>query len=125
MTWYISFHASGDHFQPSMVGYEFAFYVEPGTLATSGRYKGCPLPYGKAEIIAPHEITNPSEQLLAVCRLASELLPALRNAGATNFYLHVLREYTAQCNEELTTEEMKLIASLDCPFTYTAYQKEP
>ena len=49
------------------------------------------------------------------------VLPAIREAGASQWHVSIGRYYYAQCNEEYSLEELQLITRLGCGFTYSAY----
>jgi hypothetical protein len=121
MSWQLSFTASGDAFYPSRVALPFVRAVDPGEIASYGRYKGQPMPSGNATLVPPDRLKG-RESLDAFCRLIADLIPGLRVAGADDFTLWVLRDYEHQCNEELSPAELTLIASLNCTLCYSAYK---
>jgi hypothetical protein len=120
MPWRISIQIQGDKFVPSRVPFEFTEQHDPGVLGTTGRYRGLALPYGSAGYDVPSSIPvkNRIEYLV---RTIKPLLPAIREAGATDWHISIGRYYYAQCNEEYSLEELQLIAQLGCGFTYSAY----
>lgn len=123
MSWDISLHVYGPTFKPSTVAYPFSHALDVGALGVRGKFKGVPTPFGHATIHAPK--TSASDRLIvAVCEIGLRLMPELRAAGDNEFKLWVLREYEAQCNEELNPEEIALIARLGCSLCYSAYHLE-
>jgi hypothetical protein len=117
----LSFTATGDSFRPSQAGLKFDWCFDAGAIATSGKYKGQPMPFGRASL-GPPEGLQGRDSLQALCRAAKAAMPSLTQAGATDFAIWVVREYTHQCNEELSAEELSLISSLNCALCYSAYQ---
>jgi hypothetical protein len=49
-------------------------------------------------------------------------MPDILKTGATDCKLEIGRYYSTQCNEELSPNEIALIARLQCYLTYSAYQ---
>jgi len=75
---------------------------------------------GDASYVVPASVPN-CERIRHVVETFEPLLPALREAGATDWYISIGRFYCAQCNEAYSLEELQLIARLGCGFTYSAY----
>ena len=121
MTWIIDFFATGEKFQPSKVNYVFTKSIDAGTVQTDGRYRNEPAPYGVIVIEVPKHIPN-QERITYIVKVAQELLPDLIKAGATEWRLNIGRFYLTQCNEDYTSEELALMASLKCPVFYSAYK---
>lgn len=121
MPWIISFHAYGTQFRPSEIAYPFTSSTEPGTIGIKGRYRDKPVPYGSIIIEVPRQIPN-NKRIEYIVRTVLPLMPDLKRAGATEWYLNIGRFYSSQCNEAFSTEELKLLASLDCPLQYSAYK---
>ncbi len=121
MPWIISIHAYGTQFRPSEIDYPFTSSTEPGTIGTEGRYRDKPVPYGSIIIEVPRQIPN-NKRIEYIVRTVLPLMPDLKRAGATEWYLNIGRFYSSQCNEAFSTEELKLLASLDCPLHYSAYK---
>jgi hypothetical protein len=119
MTHTFSFQARGTAFHASATGLSFAESFEPGSTATFGGSRGTVVPFGAALYVVPELPRDGKESdFYAVFAHIHSLLPTLRNAGATEFILHLRREFASQCNEEFTREELRLLASLDCHFFY-------
>lgn len=121
MPWIISFHAYGTQFRPGEIDYPFTTSTEPGTIGIEGRYRDKPVPYGSIIIEVPRQIPN-NKRIEYIVRTVLPLMPDLKRAGATEWYLNIGRFYSSQCNEAFSTEELKLLASLDCPLQYSAYK---
>lgn len=123
MPWLISFHIWGEQFMPSSVDFQFTEFYDAGSIRDRGRYRGLPSPNGAAYIEVPSHIPN-LERIKYIVETVLPILPELRRAGATDFKLDIGRFYSTQCNEELSAEQIALIAQLNCPLTYSAYQVE-
>ena len=123
MPWDVSLHVYGETFRPSKVSFLFSQAIDVGALGIRGKFKGIPTPFGHAVIHAPKTSAS-GRSISAVCEIGLSLMPELKAAGADEFVLWVLREYEAQCNEELRPEEIALIAKLGCTLCYSAYQVE-
>jgi hypothetical protein len=121
MPWIVAFYALGDDFKPSQIDYPFTKSRDTGVIGTEGRYRNVPAPYGLIHIEVPRHIPN-GERIAYIVKIAQELLPELIRAGATSWRIDIGRFYSAQCNEELTSEQLALLASLQCPFCYSAYK---
>jgi hypothetical protein len=120
LPWNISFHAWGEQFRPSQIDFTFTEAHDPGVAGKLGRYRDQPVLYGQAVIGVPHHVPN-KERIRYIVGVALPLLPELKRAGATEWYLDIARYYSSQCNEEYSTEELALIAQLQCPLLYSAY----
>lgn len=121
MAWEVSLHVYGERFQPSKVSFPFSYALDAGEVGIRGKFNGIPTPFGHATIRAP-ATSAAGRHISTVCEIGLNLMPELKAAGANEFQLWVLREYDAQCNEELTPDEIALIARLGCSLCYSAYQ---
>ena len=121
MPWDISFHIMGEQFRPSQMTFAFTEAQDPGEEGVLGRYRGTPIPYGWAIIRVPSNIPN-QDRIEYLHAAVLPLLPELAQAGATDWTLDIGRYYSTQCNEELTADQLTLIAQLRCSLTYSAYQ---
>ena len=121
MPWIVAFHALGDDFKPSQIDYPFTKSRDTGVIETEGRYRNVPAPFGLIDIEVPPHIPN-SERIAFIVKIAQELLPELIRAGATEWEINIGRFYSAQCNEDLISEELALLASLQSPLCYSAYK---
>ena len=117
MSWRVWFTAEGSAFYPSRVELPFVEAFDPGEIV-----RGQAASHGHARLEAP-DGSNGRESLQALCRFASQSMPALQAAGAIEFSLWVIRAYETQCNEEFTPSELALVATLNCPLCYSAYQE--
>jgi len=118
---YVTFMVQGDAFWPSKVNAPFSSASDPGAIATKGRFKGKPLPYGSARFDAPKE---EAAKIAYLHRIVLPLLPVLRAAGAEDFDLYISYEYDTQCAIGFTREEVKMISDLECDFPMDCWQKE-
>jgi hypothetical protein len=121
MVRHIRFVASGEQFRPSEINFAFSKSIDVGMIGQEGAYKNQPVPNGLIVIEIPRQIP-PKERLSYLVKTVKPLLPELKRAGATRLELDIARFYSTQCNEEYTSEELALMASLDCPFNYSAYK---
>jgi hypothetical protein len=123
MSWKMSFVAYGNNFYPSKINYTFSESIDVGTVGNAGPYKGRPIPFGRATLALPDDAES-RESLQSLCEIAIQLKPSFESAGADTFKLWVLREYENQCNEALSPDELRLIASLGCTLCYSAYETD-
>ena len=117
----------GDQFSPAeaetLAGFRFTQKSERGVLATTGRYKGRPLPYGWAEL----EATAPGDFLMTVDGPFFEAAEALTRAaltqGEVDVRLHVDVEHDDQCHLELAPGVLAAVSRLGVPLTMSCYEK--
>jgi hypothetical protein len=121
MPWSISFRIQGDEFRPSQVPFAFTEQHDPGVIGRYGRYRDRPIPYGSASYDVPPSIPR-KDYIKHLVQTIEPVLPAIHEAGATDWYVCIGRFYHGQCNEEYSLEELQLIARLGCGFTYSAYE---
>ncbi len=114
------YHASGDFFKPSEVDFSFTQSFDYGDIVDHGHHRNEPKPYGYAIIEVPPSVPN-EDRLIYIAKLVSSLLPKLKQAGMETGYVNIGRYYSTQCNEEYSTEEIALLAQLNCPLIYSAY----
>lgn len=107
----ISFVASGESFRPSTVSAPFTEAEEPGAIGKLGRYRGVPVPAGSANLYVPETEQDGIRYLHA---LAFPLMPALRSAGATDFFIHITFHYDQQCALGFESDELHLLAEFGC-----------
>jgi hypothetical protein len=118
----IFFQATGQEFCPGSIALAFSESFEAGAVATFGGHRGDVVGFGGALYRVPDDLPqapHESQFEVAFAHLA-QLLPVLREAGATKFILHMHRTFQAQCNEEFTQSELRMLVSLDCLFFYAA-----
>jgi|SRR5882724_13331862 len=106
----MTFTAWGKRFKPSKVSAPFSDAHDPGAVGRVGRYRGLPTPYGSASFEAPKK---EPEQLAYLHRLVVPLLPALRKAGARDFWFRIT--YRGDSGAlGFSKKEIKMLAELDC-----------
>jgi hypothetical protein len=120
MPWRISFEVWGEKFRPGRVSFSFTESQDPGTIGLTGIHRGKPLPYGSASYVVPSTVSKVDSVKYLLSKIAP-ILDSMRAAGATDWHVNIARYYHAQCNEEYSLDELRLIAQLDCGFTYSAY----
>lgn len=116
MPWSISFIVWGDEFRPSRVPFKFTEQHDPGITGTLGRYRGQPVPYGKARYDVPPSVPN-VDRLKHIVETFEPLMGDIQAAGATNWDISIGRFYNGQCNEGFSLEDLKLIIRLKCGFS--------
>lgn len=120
MPWSISFLVWGDEFRPSRVPFQFTEQHDPGIIGTLGRYRGQPVPYGKALYHVPPSVPN-VVRIRHIVETFEPLMGEIQAAGATDWHISIGRFYNGQCNESYSLEDLKLIIRLKCGFSYSAY----
>jgi len=120
MPWIVSFEMWGENFRPSLVPFTFTEQHDPGIIGKRGRYQDQPVPYGSASYVVPPAVRN-ADRIRHIVETIEPLLPAIREAGATQLHISIGRFYYAQCNEEYSLEQLQMIARLGCGFIYSAY----
>ncbi len=122
----LSFEASGERYKPSKIPFAFASQHDVGDPATRGRYKGGFYPYGASSISVPDDLPW-KEKIPKLVATVSSLLVRMKEEGADSFYVSAGYFYSSQCNLEFSPEELRLLASLDCPFCPSCYggEEEP
>ena len=106
----VTFSAAGDGFTPSKITAPFTNAHDPGEIGRAGRYRGIPDPNGYASFDAPEDVPKKIEYLH---RIVVPLIPALREAGADDFWLRI----TSHCDSGaigFSKEEIKMLAELQC-----------
>ncbi len=107
----ISFGAGGETFRPSTVSAPFAEAEDPGAIAKRGRYRGLPVPAGSAIFSVPE---SEKEGVRYLHALVFPLMPVLRAAGATDFFIHITYHHDEQCSLGFDAEEMRMLAEFGC-----------
>jgi len=132
--------AQGAGFSPAKVRAELGVDLgsgahEPGALATKGRYRGRPFPYGSLVLDVDLTVEESggaeggSEADLLSPNLVgrfrrSELIPALRRHGATEVQLWVNVAYREQCNLELSPLLLAELANLGVHVLVSCFEVE-
>ena len=117
----ISFVASGDKFRPSTVNATFSEAEDPGAIGKRGRYRGLPVPNGSAIIDVPE---NEKQGVRFLHDLAFPLMPALRAAGATDFWIHITYHYDEQCTLGFDSEELRMLAEFGCTVSVDCWKDD-
>jgi len=119
----------GETFSPILAerrtGISFTSRNEPGEIATVGRHKGQPLPYGSGELIYANTGPEPSVSLSQLLDAATILIPACRDASATSSVLHLDVAFEEQCNIEMSAEFLGRVAALGLPLTISCFEDPP
>ena len=118
----VTFTAYGERFAPSKVLARFSDAHDPGAIAKTGRYRGKPTPYGSASFDAPEEEPQKIEYLH---RLVVPLLPALRDAGANDFWLRITYHSDSGALG-FSKREIVMLAEMECDVPIDCViEKEP
>jgi len=119
---------SGDNFSPKRVDNDscsfFSNKKEKGDIATTGRYKGKPLPYGSAVIASPENITGENEKILWVIEKYLNHKEKILNCGAEDIVFHIDVNYIDQCNLAFDPEIIKKISDLNISLTITCWESD-
>ena len=94
---------------------------EPGAIGTRGRYRGIPLPAGSASFDVPETEKAGIRHLHG---LVFPLVPALRAAGATDFFIHITYHFDDQCALGFDSDELKLLAEFGCPVSIDCWKAD-
>jgi hypothetical protein len=117
----ISFVASGERFRPSTLNVPYSETEEPGAIGTRGRYRGIPLPEGSASFDVPETAKDGIRYLHG---LVFPLMPALRAAGATDFFIHITYHFDDQCALGFDSDELKLLAEFGCQVSIDCWKAD-
>ena len=112
--------AAGDRFSPEAFEKEFGIAFtrknEPGSIASTGRYRGRAMPYGSGTLV--DDWTGCDERsLLGSLVLRADVVAACRRLGADSLTIHLDVEYDEQCNFDFSEEVIGAIHSLGVPLT--------
>jgi hypothetical protein len=117
----ISFVAGGDTFRPSTIDAPFSEAEDPGAIGKLGRYRGVPVPAGSATFSVPESEKDGIRYLHA---LAFPLMPILRAAGATDFFIHITYHYDKQCALGFDSEELQMLAEFGCTVSIDCWKDD-
>jgi hypothetical protein len=117
----ISFVAGGEAFRPSTIDAPFSKAEDPGAIGMHGRYRGIPVPGGSATISVPESEKDGIRYLHA---LAFPLMPVLRSAGATDFFIHITYDYADQCALGFDSEELQMLAEFGCTVSIDCWKDD-
>ena len=123
MQFTLSFHASGERYKPSKIAYAFTRKHDVGDIARAGRFKGQAYPYGSSEIAVADELPW-KEKIPALVAAVLPLLALMKDQGADSFEISAGYFHGSQCNLEFSTDELRLLASLECTFCLSCYPAE-
>jgi hypothetical protein len=114
----------GEHFSPrqaeELTCLTLSNKLELGEIATRGRYKGKPRPFGAAHIKVSKDVAS-TDRLSRLLELVAPHLESLQQLGATSRHVHIDVCYWDQCNLEFEPEEIARIAVLALPLTISCY----
>ena len=121
-----SFSIRGDTLSPVAVEHatSLAFLGrdkrEPGEIASRGRYKGQPSPYGSAILFAPDEAED-EDKLVWLLDAFQPHADTIRKLGATDGSLYLSYAYESQCNLAFDPALLARIVALGFDFWITCY----
>ena len=117
----------GDRFSPAeaeqATGLKLSDKKEVGQLGDRGRYKGQPVPYGAARLIAPEDVL-PYEKLTWVLDAALPHIAALRKLGAERAEVWIVEHFDGQMNMSYEPAELEKLARLGFPLCVSCYEVE-
>ena len=117
----ISFVAGGGTSRPSTIDAPFSEAEDPGTIGKLGRYRRVPVPAGSATFSVPESEKDGIRYLHA---LAFPLMPVLRAAGATDFFIHITYHYDQQCALGFDSEELQMLAEFGCTVSIDCWKDD-
>ena len=123
MSWQHSIDIYGIDFFPSRVPFEFTEAWDPLTKKTSARgpFEGQLLPSGGARFVVPQSVEI-NKRIEYIAERIVPILGRLRECGAETWSVWIIREYHAQCNEELFPWEIAALSRLQCSLCYSAFE---
>ena len=114
------FQAFGKNFHATRFARENVEAFDAGQVATFGRYQGTVAQHGAARFHQTLYCSGTESVMIRFCREMAALQVSMRAHGADSFILYAYRDFTHECNEELTRQEPQEIAQLDCHLFYSA-----
>jgi len=117
----ISFVAGGDTFRPSTIAAPFSEAEDPGAIGKRGRYRGVPVPAGSACFDVPE---SEQDGIRYLHRLAFPLMPMLRAAGATDFFIHITYHHDEQCALGFDSAELQMLADFGCTVSIDCWKDD-
>jgi hypothetical protein len=115
----------GDNFKPGLAELEAKFSFteksEKGDVGISGAYKSKPIPYAFGRLKAPSEIPH-YERILWLAQFLDDKIHIIREHKPDNIYFEIGYFHDGQCNCELTVNEIKAIAKLEIPYSFSTYE---
>jgi hypothetical protein len=116
----VTFEIYGEYFSPQLISINFAESNKKGDIYQTGPLKGKTMNHGSASLVAPYDLSF-HERFKYIADIFEPLLLELEQNGASQWWFTIDRIYFAQCNEELSYDEIKQMARLKCGFAYSAY----
>ena len=115
----------GESFSPKLaedkLNIVFSEKLEVNEIATRGRYKDKPLPYGSS-VIEPPDNVFWNDRISWLCDFLTDKIEIIKSCGATSIELSVAYYYVDQCNCYLTKEEISKIFRLQIPLSFSVYE---
>jgi hypothetical protein len=115
----------GEKFSPNNAeketGITFSEKNEVGDIGKTGRYKGKPLPDGRAGLDPPKSVVW-HERVSWLINYLEGKIDIIRKCGASDMHFSVAYYYDKQCNCDLSIEEIKGLANLGIPYWFSVYQ---
>ncbi|MDX8363357.1 hypothetical protein [Cytobacillus sp. IB215316] len=97
--------------------------VEVGDIATRGKYKGMPTPYGNGELSPPSEYKEKNDFGLEwISLIMNDYISVFRSCGAENINLVIGVFYEGQCNFSLPSKALKLIGEMEIELQLSCYE---
>ncbi|MEI2358716.1 hypothetical protein [Mesobacillus zeae] len=97
--------------------------MEIGDIATMGKYKGTPTPYGNGELLPPNKYKQRDDFGLEwISLIMKENISVFRNCGAENIDLVIGVFYEGQCNFTLPSKTLKLIGEMGIELQVSCYE---
>ncbi len=117
----------GDTFSPAkaehLTGLRFSQKHEPGQIATWGRFKGKPYPFGAATLVSPKGLSA-SQALAWLLDAVEPHVETLKQLGADDNAFHITYAYESQCNLEFEPNLLARLAQPGFRLTITCYQSD-
>ncbi len=114
----------GEQFSPEeaerISGLVLTSKLEIGDIPKRGRYKGRPVPYGSAQLVAPDDVPDDDKLMWLISALEGKL-ELLYNCGAEETEIYAGYFYKDQCNFGFTKEELLALAKLHIDFGVSCY----
>ena len=127
-SFYVACNVWGEDFAPGVVeretGIVFKRKNEVGDIASIGRYRNQPRPYGSGTLVLRERGETGEMIPLEGLRLVGTLLEHFERAGGTDITIDVVVAYGNQCNLEISPECLKILGDLGLPLTISCYEEE-
>ncbi|MBL8076093.1 MAG: hypothetical protein JNL29_17145 [Nitrospira sp.] len=120
---------SGETFSPYLAEKKTDLYFarknEPGEIGNVGRYRGQPIPYGRAVLEAPFNSQTKPGLILPeqwIVDVLSLHIDSLRSCGATSIELDLNVTWQDQCNLAFDASFLQKLAKLSIDFSISCYE---